>query len=191
MKEIEKNQKLIKQGKRLSEYLAKVKGILEKYQNISDFEKKINIVVTENIADSDLAEKVLRSFSNAFSDDGRDIDSFLRYLSVKNDSIEQDVEGEGVRLLTMHQAKGLTFDVCIIVGVEDEYLPGKNENSRIDDERRLLYVSMTRARHKLYMTYCDKRIGDQRHTGSNSGVEARTLSRFLRDVPGLSPMVIQ
>ena len=91
----------------------------------------------------------------------------------------------------MHQAKGLTFDVCFIVAVEDEFLPGKNADVNMDDELRLLYVSMTRPRHKLYMTYCSKRGDTQTHTGRNSGTEARHLTRFLRDIPSLTPQIIR
>ena len=112
-------------------------------------------------------------------------------MSKKLKTFQQDTEGDGVSLLTMHQAKGLTFDVCFIVAVEDEFLPGKNADVNMDDELRLLYVSMTRPRHKLYMTYCSKRVDTQRHTGRNSGTEARHLTRFLRDIPSLTPQIIR
>ena len=79
----------------------------------------------------------------------------------------------------MHQAKGLTFDTCFIIGAEDEFIPGKNEGEYIGDERRLLYVSMTRAKHRLYITFCDKRTGTQRFLGRKGGRESGKLTRFL------------
>jgi DNA helicase-2/ATP-dependent DNA helicase PcrA len=83
----------------------------------------------------------------------------------------------------MHQAKGLTADATIVLAAEDEYIPGRAAGGAIDDERRLLYVSLTRARHYLFMTHCRRRTGPQRHSGSTSGKEDRNLTRFLRGGP--------
>lgn len=188
--EIKANQSLIKQGKQVNEYIQGVTEKIAKYKAIEKLDDLITQVVQENMPEGDLRDKVLSSLKKVVSGDEQKLDDFLRALSTATDQMEQDVEGDGVNLLTMHQAKGLTYDVCFIVGLEDEYLPGRNADTSPDDERRLLYVSMTRARHKLYMTYCDKRVADQRHTGSNSGTENRTLTRFLRDIPSLTPQHI-
>ena len=83
----------------------------------------------------------------------------------------------------MHRAKGLTAEAVIVVATEDQYIPGVAKGEEIGDERRLLYVSLTRARHHLFITYCDKRIGEQSHTGRDSGKVARSLTRFLVDCP--------
>jgi superfamily I DNA/RNA helicase len=97
--------------------------------------------------------------------------------------IEQETIPDAVNILTMHQAKGLTFDVCFIVGAEDEFIPGRNDGEFIGDERRLLYVSMTRAKHQLCITYCVKRTGRQKYAGRvpQGGQERRRLTRFLAD----------
>jgi superfamily I DNA/RNA helicase len=163
---------------------------LTKYKAIEKLEDLVTQVVQENMSESPLRDKVLASFKKIIVGEDQKIADFLRLLSTVSDEIEQDTEGDGVSLLTMHQAKGLTFDVCFIVGLEDEFIPGKNADTNIDDERRLLYVSMTRARHKLFMTYCNKRVDSQRHTGRNSGTEARQLTRFLKDIPTLTPQAI-
>ena len=97
----------------------------------------------------------------------------------ESNSAESEVKENTVKIMTMHQAKGLTFDVCFILGAEDEFIPGRNIEDNIEDELRLLYVSMTRARHKLYISHCDRRIREQRHTGRNGGVVKRRLTRFL------------
>lgn len=83
----------------------------------------------------------------------------------------------------MHKAKGLTASAVIIVAAEDEYIPGKQSGDQIGDERRLLYVSLSRARHLLVITYCVRRLGQQMRTGRTSGDPRRTLTRFLRDAP--------
>ena len=85
--------------------------------------------------------------------------------------------------MTMHKAKGLTASAVIIVAAEDEYIPGRQLGEKEGDERRLLYVSLSRARHFLAVTYCERRTGQQRHTGRTSGQSRRTLTRFLRDAP--------
>ena len=99
------------------------------------------------------------------------------------DTGEQELVEGSANILTMHKAKGLSAEVVFIVGAEDEFLPGRNVGQNEGDERRLLYVSMTRARHRLYMTYCQRRTGQQRHLGSYPGRLRRSLTRFLRDSP--------
>lgn len=188
--EILDNPSMIKQGKKISEYMRSVNEKLTKYKEITTLDDMITRVVEENMTECPLREKIQALFKKAIIGEDQKLADFLRTLSTASEIIEQDVEGDGVNLLTMHQAKGLTYDVCFIVGIEDEYLPGRYAEANIDDERRLLYVSMTRARHKLYMTYCVKRINGQRHTGSNSGVENRQLTRFLKDIPSLTVQAV-
>jgi DNA helicase-2/ATP-dependent DNA helicase PcrA len=92
----------------------------------------------------------------------------------------QEGGGECVRIMTMHSAKGLTADAVIVAGCDDELIPGNTSNRReLDDQRRLLYVSLTRARHFLYITYATLRMGRQSHMLGVS--ERRHLTQFLRD----------
>jgi DNA helicase-2/ATP-dependent DNA helicase PcrA len=93
---------------------------------------------------------------------------------------------EGVRIMTMHRAKGLTSKVVFVVAAEDEYLPGRGEP---DEERRLFYVALTRAKHYLYITYCTRRTGQQQRTGFlRQPTSVRTLTRFLTDIPEPRPV---
>jgi len=92
----------------------------------------------------------------------------------------------GIRVMSMHQAKGLTAKAVFIVATEEEYLPGRGN---VDEERRLFYVSITRAKHFLFMTFCNNRIYSQRHTGYlNEPTTKRNLTRFLRDLPIVKPI---
>jgi DNA helicase-2/ATP-dependent DNA helicase PcrA len=111
------------------------------------------------------------------------VSELVRALEVSREDIEQELDAGKVNILTMHKAKGLTAEAVIIVAAEDEYLPGRAEGEAIEDERRLLYVSLTRARHYLFITYCERRTGQQGHTGSNPGRLRRTLTRFLQGAP--------
>ena len=101
--------------------------------------------------------------------------------SAKRDQ-EQVVDPNAINVLTMHKAKGLGADTVFVVAAEDQYIPGRAEGqAQIDDDRRLLYVSLTRAKRRLYITYCERRDGNQLHTGSTAGQPSRSLTRFLRD----------
>ena len=94
------------------------------------------------------------------------LQSYLDGVALMQDREEDDKEdGWGVSLITMHAAKGLEFPVCYIVGVEEGILPHSRsveEGSR-DEERRLLYVGITRAMEQLTLTWCHsrKRYGDR------------------------------
>ncbi|MCL6508905.1 MAG: ATP-dependent helicase, partial [Bryobacteraceae bacterium] len=111
------------------------------------------------------------------------VNELVRALEVSREDIEQELEEGKVNILTMHKAKGLTAEAVIVVAAEDEYLPGRAEGEAVDDERRLLYVSLTRAKHYLFITYCERRTGAQRYTGRTSGQVRRSLTRFLQDAP--------
>ncbi len=72
------------------------------------------------------------------------------------DEPKEDEEDRRVQLLTMHQSKGLEYDLVFLVGLEEGILPNsrviEEEGEVVDEERRRLYVGMTRPRRKLYLT---------------------------------------
>jgi DNA helicase II / ATP-dependent DNA helicase PcrA len=84
-----------------------------------------------------------------------------------------------VTMMTLHMAKGLEFDRVYLVGLEDGLLPHFNscdDKDSIEEERRLLYVGMTRAKKKLSLT-----AAYMRHTWGQ--VQTHDVSRFLREIP--------
>ncbi len=112
------------------------------------------------------------------------LSDLVRAIEVSREDTEQEIDKGKVNILTMHKAKGLTADAVIIAAAEDEYLPGRAQSDdAIGDERRLLYVSLTRAKHHLFITYCGQRTEQQCHTGRTSGQTRRLLTRFLQDSP--------
>ena len=100
--------------------------------------------------------------------------------SAMESGVSEEPETDRVRIMSMHSAKGLTAEAVIVAACEDELIPGDLQDRReLDDQRRLLYVSLTRARHYLYITYATRRPGRQSHI---LGLPVRrTLTQFLRD----------
>ena len=91
------------------------------------------------------------------------------------------VDGQ-VTITTMHGAKGLSAEVVIVLQAEDEVIPGRDTSALEEDEaRRLLYVSLTRAKQRLVVTACLRRTGNQRFVGPQA-ITARNLTRFLQDL---------
>jgi len=113
------------------------------------------------------------------------LDDVLRTMSVSMADREQETDNDTISIMTMHQAKGLTKDAVIIAGAEQERIPGDRKGRAADDERRLLYVSATRPRHYLFVTYCSRRCGQQAYSGTaaRSGKYEGHLTEYLREGP--------
>ena len=90
----------------------------------------------------------------------------------------EDGSGDAVQLMTLHAAKGLEFPHVFLVGMEEEILPHRNslEGENLEEERRLCYVGITRARVSLTLTYADQR----KKYGEHLACEP---SRFLKELP--------
>jgi DNA helicase-2/ATP-dependent DNA helicase PcrA len=107
------------------------------------------------------------------------LEAFLEGVSLVS---EQDNLGEGVEavtLITLHAAKGLEYRAVFIAGVEEGLCPHSrsvDEPKQMEEERRLFYVGMTRAKERLYLTYAFRRTT---FGGSLPGMP----SRFLADIP--------
>lgn len=92
---------------------------------------------------------------------GKTLKDYLAQVTLDKEDNDDDVENKpGVCLITMHAAKGLEFPIVYLVGLEEGILPHKRslEEGSCDEERRLLYVGITRAQEKLMLTYCSTRL---------------------------------
>ena len=122
-----------------------------------------------------------QEFTDARADGGTDDDlltAFLDHVALVSDLDRWDAE-RGVSLMTLHSAKGLEFPVVFLPGLEDGLLPHFNAQGRpedVEEERRLFYVGMTRARERLLLATCRRR----RIAGRYQDQEA---SPFLAEVP--------
>jgi len=141
------------------------------------------------IPDNAVCDAAVAFIRRAAEDSGAEnLGDLVQVLTASSEDIEQHIEQDKVNILTMHKAKGLTAKAVFVIAAEDQVIPGWAQKAdEIDDERRLLYVSLTRARHHLFITYCQRRTHQQAYTGRDRGREARTLTRFLEDGP-LTPV---
>lgn len=92
---------------------------------------------------------------------GKKLQAFLDDSALASDREDEDIEKkQGVTLITLHASKGLEFPVVFLVGLEEGFLPHSRSvaDGTKDEERRLLYVGITRAQDQLTMTYCSSRI---------------------------------
>jgi DNA helicase-2/ATP-dependent DNA helicase PcrA len=146
--------------------------------------KALNELAGRTVSDSALCEELqqlLDRLTKAMP--ASNLSELLRGMESSLGNDEQEREEHALNIMTMHQAKGLTATAVIIAGAEDERIPGLAKGKAVDDERRLLYVSLTRASQYLFVTHCLERIGEQMRAGSNRDVPGRTLSRFLSEGP--------
>jgi superfamily I DNA/RNA helicase len=107
------------------------------------------------------------------------LEDYLQRLALDNRDEEDGIgEKDRVTLMTLHAAKGLEFPVVFLVGVEESLLPHKRsaEDGDVDEERRLFYVGVTRARERLVLTSCRRRK-------RWSETIRCTESRFLDELP--------
>jgi len=117
--------------------------------------------------------------SRAFGSDDEDLmTAFLDHVALVSDLDAWESE-RGVTLMTLHGAKGLEFPIVVLPGLEEGLLPHFNASAReedLEEERRLLYVGMTRAERRLYLSVCRRRRIAGRY-------QDQRPSPFLVDVP--------
>ncbi|MGH8028944.1 MAG: 3'-5' exonuclease, partial [Arenimonas sp.] len=105
--------------------------------------------------------------------------AFLSYAQLEAGEGQAEAGADGVQLMTLHSAKGLEFPLVFLVGMEEGLFPSGrslDESGRLEEERRLAYVGVTRARRKLVLCYAESR---RIHGTELLG----TPSRFLREIP--------
>ncbi|MDD4876503.1 MAG: UvrD-helicase domain-containing protein [Dehalococcoidales bacterium] len=120
---------------------------------------------------------VAQQFQDLVPPDG--LAAFLEEIALVSNIDGLDENGGGVTLITLHQAKGLEFPVVFIVGVEEGILPhyrSLDDQSQMEEERRLCYVGITRAKQRVYLIHAFRR----NRMGSSV---LNKPSRFLGDIP--------
>lgn len=161
--------------------LIKSSGIQQMYEQEPGIKGQSRLENLEELVSA--AEQFYRNNENTVIEDSETgqtltvLESFLAYTSLESRDVLK--EQDSVQLMTLHAAKGLEFDNVFIVGLEEGLFPAQRsalEIDRMEEERRLAYVGITRARKHLTLSLCELR--------RLYGREERNLpSRFLAELP--------
>jgi DNA helicase-2/ATP-dependent DNA helicase PcrA len=124
---------------------------------------------------------VAREFEEAAAGEGRDatVAAFLESVSLVADADQIPDDGSSVVLMTLHTAKGLEFPAVFLIGLEDGVFPhlrSLGEPEELEEERRLCYVGITRARRRLYLSHAWSRT-------LFGSTQYNPPSRFLKEIP--------
>ena len=163
------------------ELYEKVKLIIEKSGLIALYQKEKMDKGEEKVDNLEELVNAARLFDfDQQNEEGMgELDMFLTHAALESGDSQGDEFEDCVQLMTIHSAKGLEFKLVFLVGLEENLFPSQqsvDDVSRLEEERRLCYVGMTRAMQKLYLTYAESR----RLYGRESYPRP---SRFLREIP--------
>ena len=152
-------------------------GMIEAYEAEHSEEADSRI---QNIEEFISVAKEFENDQKELEDGDASFNAFLQSVALSSDMDEDKGEDDRVTMMTIHNAKGLEFPVVFVVGMEEGLFPSFRsfeEKDGVDEERRLCYVAITRAREELYFTY----TGNRMLYGKTSYCQP---SRFLQEIPG-------
>lgn len=161
---------MIKRIIELREHLRTIKNLkpataLRYIRNVVGYDEYIEEYCDMNGVESDDCYTILGDLENSASEFNTFSDWFVHMEEYKEELIEAGKKSNeddiGVRLMTFHSSKGLEFDIVYIIDVNEGSVPYKKAKGadEIEEERRMFYVAMTRARHKLFICYCKENFG--------------------------------
>ena len=167
---------------RLNDFLCELLELKKEIKALG-VEKKLvflvqNTKLEETINSNPKTKQVLKRLIKISKPFDGNTSDFVAMIALNTDTDSYEREAEKVSLMTMHTAKGLEFPIVFLVGCEDGYLPFHGlgmEKTDVDEERRLFYVSMTRAQERLYLTFAKKRK-------IYGKTQERTVSPFIGEI---------
>ena len=149
-------------------------GLIAHYQNETGAKKREAEERLENLNELINAATL---FVHENEDDS--LTSFLTHASLEAGEHQAGEQDDALHLMTVHSAKGLEFHTVFITGLEEGLFPHQNsqrEDGGLDEERRLMYVAITRARRRLYLSFAQSRM-------LHGQVSYGMASSFLRELP--------
>ncbi|NEV61265.1 DNA helicase II [Thiorhodococcus minor] len=149
-------------------------GLPDHYRKSKDGKGQDRVENLEQLVDT------MARFENELEDEeGDPLGAFLAHAALEAGETQADQFEDSVQLMTLHSAKGLEFPIVFLVGLEEGLFPhslSAEDPDRLEEERRLCYVGMTRAMQQLYLTHAESR----RLYGRE---DYPAPSRFLREIP--------
>jgi len=161
----------------LTEHVVELSGLRSHYQNEKEGEDRLaNLDELVNAAASFIAEEGNISEEGEIS---ADLAAFLTHAALEAGEHQAGEQDDALQLMTVHSAKGLEFNMVFLSGLEEGLFPHENsamEEKGLEEERRLMYVAVTRARQRLYLSFAQTRMlhGQTRYN---------VASRFLDEIP--------
>jgi len=158
-----------------TQHVVQVSGLIEHYRKEKGEKGQARI---ENLEELVNAAREFE-FDAETHGDMLPLDAFLAHAALEAGEGQADEWDDAVQLMTLHSAKGLEFPLVFLCGMEEGLFPHQmsmDEPGRLEEERRLAYVGMTRAMQRLFLTYAEVRrlYGEEKYTRP---------SRFVREVP--------
>lgn len=149
-------------GKRMAETLTALVAEIDYWSYLVSEYQRNDKVAKWKYRNIELFIDILRAYEKDPDNLDAGLFQFLNRITLQlRDDIDQDDDKGKVNLMTIHAAKGLEHEVVFVAGVEDGIIPHaravEENEANIEEERRLFYVAITRARRKLYLTSCRKR----------------------------------
>lgn len=180
--------------KRIKEFRKMIDRLMVEAQQMDIYDLALRVVKESGYLDSLSQDKTERDYIRrknveelliSMKDYARErpegtLNDYLEEVSLRSDIDDWNESTERVNLMTLHNAKGLEFDVVFITGFEDGLMPhykSQQDPRQYEEERRLLYVGITRARKQLYMTYARQR------DIFRAGPSYTELSPFYDEIP--------
>ena len=154
-----------------------VKQTLQKTGYLSSLKNENSVEAESRIQNLDEFLTMAMEFEDEMADNS--LEEFLEGITLSTDLDNMEESEETVTLMTLHSAKGLEFPIVFLVGMEEGIFPGYktiSEPKELEEERRLAYVGITRAKEKLFLT-CSKQRTMFGSTSYNNP------SRFLKEIP--------
>jgi len=162
------------------EHVVQASGLREHYGAEKDGQDRIeNLQELVNAAESFVREADLQVAGEAEVETGDALTAFLAHAALEAGETQAAEGRAALQLMTVHAAKGLEFHTVFVTGLEEGLFPHENSLSEYDgveEERRLAYVAITRARRRLYLTHAQSRM-------LHGQLRYNIVSRFLDELP--------
>lgn len=163
--------------------ISKSETLSSLFAKVIDMSGYRDMLVAAGPAEADRVENIDELISNAVEfenqNDDATLQSFLEEVSLISDIDNYDADADSVVLMTIHSAKGLEFPIVYLPGMENGIFPGvisMSDNEDMEEERRLAYVAITRAKQKLILSHVKERL-------MFGKTQYNQISRFITEIP--------
>jgi DNA helicase-2/ATP-dependent DNA helicase PcrA len=161
------------------EHVVEASGLKQHYQTEKEGADRLeNLAELVNAAATFIAERDVQPMAEG-EEEADDLTAFLAHAALEAGEHQALAGADALQLMTVHSAKGLEFHSVFISGLEEGLFPHENSSTEaegLEEERRLMYVALTRARRRLYLSYAQSRM-------LHGQTRFNVASRFFQEIP--------